>query len=536
MTKVAQSKARAGPISLHRLAGLFDFIESPWAIALVPAICLAIYIGFGRTGLITVAIILPTLLFAARMVLVQRRAEARAHDPVTGLGQRDSLIDRLNEARGIEADNRRNMACFAVGFEDFGTLEQRYGDDAARGILVEASERLCRITREWDAVVRLEGPKFCVGLTHLQRVDLEMAIEIAGRFQNALAEPFAIDGTKVFATASVGICLPPVAPDLTSEGLIVGAERALDVAMSVTGGAIRRYSQGMLKADRDSGLLRSEAVSALNDGRILPWFQPQVSTDTGLVTGVEVLARWEDPDRGPISPGDFLPILEREGLLVRLGEVMLEGALTALGACAKAGTPIPSVGINVTEAELRDPKFASRVRWALDAHDVDPSRLTIEVLETVTSDGADDMVSRSLASLARLGCKIDLDDFGTGNASVSSLRRFQVHRLKIDRSYIASVDRDASQQSMVAAIVTMAEQLDLETLAEGVETVGEHAMVAQLGCLHVQGYSVARPMPLDALCTWLSEHDTQAGPVPLPGLPAGPDAAKGRSTRDGKTA
>ncbi|MEO1195901.1 MAG: bifunctional diguanylate cyclase/phosphodiesterase [Pseudomonadota bacterium] len=536
MRQAAQSTPRTRTLPMFRSATVIDGLQSPWAIALVPTMCLAAYIGFGRVGLIIVAVVLPIVLLAARQIWTRRRAKLNSSDPVTGLGRRDSLIQRLDDARGNDADNRRNMACFALGFEEFETLSARYGDNATRNILVEAADRLRKATREWDAVVRLDGPRFCVGLTQLHRVDLEMAIEIASRFQNALSEPFQIDGLKVYPTCSVGICLPPVAPSLTAEGLISGAERALDEALAITGGAIRRYSQGMLKKDRDHGVLRAEALNALTDGRITPWFQPQVSTDTGLVTGLEVLARWDDPDRGLISPGDFLPVLETEGLLVRLGEVILNGALSALKACDEARLGVPSVGINVTEAELRDPTFSNRVRWELDRHEVDPARLTIEVLETVTSDGADDMVSRNLAALVRLGCKIDLDDFGTGNASLSSLRRFEVHRLKIDRSYISNVDSDPSQQAMVAAIVTMAEQLKLETLAEGVETVGEHAMVAQLGCLHVQGYVVARPMPFDALSSWIHEHRQQAGPVALPGFASHANEDKDRNTGDGKTA
>lgn len=536
MEQATQDKSTHRASPMLGVSRASDLVESPWLIALVPTLCLAAYIGFGRPGLISVAVALPIVVLAARHFVLKRRTKQHAIDPVTGLGRRDSLIDLLDAARGNDPDNRRNLACFAIGFEEFETLGTRYGDNAARGVLVEAADRLGKATRQWDAVVRLDGPRFCIGLTQLRRVDLEMAVEIAARFQNTLADPFHIDGTKIFPTCSVGICLPPVAPSLTPEGLIAGAERALDEALAITGGAIRRYSQGMLKKDRDHGVLRAEALDALNDGRITTWFQPQVSTDTGLITGLEVLARWNDPDRGLISPTDFLPVLEMEGLLVRLGEVILDGALSALKSCDDAGFDVATIGINVTEAELRDPAFCNRVRWELDRHELHPSRLTIEVLETVTSDGADDMVSRSLAALARLGCKIDLDDFGTGNASLASLRRYEVHRLKIDRSYISNVDTDPAQQAMVAAIVTMAEQLQLETLAEGVETLGEHAMVAQLGCLHVQGYAVARPMPFAALRDWISEYQVKAKPMDLPGVGLRAKPGNDRSGSSGKTA
>ena len=145
-------------------------------------------------------------------------------------------------------------------------------------------------------------------------------------------------------------------------------------------------------------------------------------------------------------------------------------------------------------------------KWELGRFDLTPNRLSVEVLETVVASNDDDMITRNINALSALGCQIDLDDFGTGHASISSIRRFSVSRIKIDRSFVAKVDKDRDQQRMVSAILTMAEQLDLDTLAEGVETGGEHAMLAQLGCRHVQGYGLGRPMPFAATLDWLHAH------------------------------
>ena len=155
-----------------------------------------------------------------------------------------------------------------------------------------------------------------------------------------------------------------------------------------------------------------------------------------------------------------------------------------------------------------------KIRWDLDRFDLSPDRLTIEVLETIVAGSPEDAAARNLAALAKLGCRIDLDDFGTGHASITAIRRFTIERIKIDRSFISRVDKDQEQQRMVSAIQTMAERLGLETLAEGVETSGEHAMLGQLGCAHVQGFAIARPMPFDDTLAWLTQHNTKLGTLP----------------------
>jgi len=260
-----------------------------------------------------------------------------------------------------------------------------------------------------------------------------------------------------------------------------------------------------------------EVARALENGEIRAWYQPQVSTETGEITGLEALARWQHPERGTISPGAFLPAIAQAGLLDRLGEVMLFQSLTALREWDRAGLEVPGVSVNFSTDELRNPRLYDKVRWELDRFEIAPGRLTVEVLEDVVARSDDDTITRNIAALSRLGCPIDLDDFGIGHASIANIRRFDVNRIKIDRSFITHVDTDRDQQNMVAAILTMADRLGLETLGEGVESHGEHAMLAQLGCSHVQGYSIAKPMPFEDVAEWLSAHRSRlASPTGLP--------------------
>jgi EAL domain-containing protein (putative c-di-GMP-specific phosphodiesterase class I) len=258
------------------------------------------------------------------------------------------------------------------------------------------------------------------------------------------------------------------------------------------------------RADREAS--RDAIEAALDAGQIRPHFQPQISTDTGAVTGFEALARWHHPERGLLLPGEFLAPLEEAGLSERLGEVMLFHALSALAHWDKAGLAVPTVAVNFSAAELRNPRLPERIQWELDRFDLSPARLTVEILETVVTQTDNDVIVRNVAALAALGCGIDLDDFGTGHASITNLRRFQVRRIKIDRSMVTRVDDDRDQQRIVSAILSLADRLGLDTLAEGVETQGEHAMLAQLGCGHVQGFGIGRPMALEDTAEWIHRH------------------------------
>ena len=208
-------------------------------------------------------------------------------------------------------------------------------------------------------------------------------------------------------------------------------------------------------------------------------------------------------------------------MMGRLSEVMIYHALTALRAWDQAGADIRQVGVNFSTDELSDPKLVDKISWELDRFELGADRLAIEILETVVAKGPDDVITRNINGLSALGCCIDLDDFGTGHASLASIRRFGVRRIKIDRSFVMKSDHDPEQQRMIRAILTMAEKLDLETIAEGVETAGEHSLLAQLGCTHVQGFGIGRPMPFDETLRWIREHEARVQAPPQIGRASG---------------
>ncbi|MBJ3764456.1 EAL domain-containing protein [Maribius pontilimi] len=398
-----------------------------------------------------------------------------------------------------------------------------------------ASRAIRPILRAEDLVGAEAGGVLVIALSARQSGSLENLIQVALRLQRTLQMPGPDrENGAVFSTA-VGICC---------EGSRASAMGAQDCLAATLRAVARAENRGRNEIEVVQGHtlpgspppldLALDLDRALADGQIVPFFQPQVCTDSGALSGVEALARWIHPDLGVLSPAQFLPTVKAAGADRTLTDTITRQALRALAEWDRQGLGIPRVSINMTRDDLDDPKLADRLDWLLDGSGLTPNRLGIEILETVLSLDANGTIPTTLAKLSARGFMIDLDDFGTGQASIASIRRFCVDRLKIDRSFVRGLDQDPDQQGMVAAMVTMAEQLKLQILAEGIETAGEHARAAQLGCGHVQGFGIGKPMRAEALPGWLrrwrQDHGGRALPDAFRHLPDPPALApKGKA-------
>lgn len=500
---------------------MLSIVAGPPILAFLPAITLGAYWFGGETALIVVALGLPCVFAAMGLAAKQAPRDTPARDGVTGLLLRDGFEAAAARVFHETSISGLKSACIMVEIDEYRQLVDSYGQATADLVMARTGERLQAAVRDPDIVARVGDSRFAVCLSPVRQLDLEICIQLAGRMQTAMEDPIQTDGAALHVSACIGFCTRRRTPSEAPQAWLTAAAAALAEAQSAGSSTIRAYSDDMHKRTQTRSDLREEAAAALENGQIHSWFQPQISTDTGKITGFEALARWVHPIHGTIAPATFLPILEDIGLMERLGEVMLFNALTALKAWDAANCDVPRVGINASSSELRNIRLVDKIRWELDRFDLTPERLCIEILETVVSDTPDDVISRNIAGLSAIGCRIDLDDFGTGHASISSLRRFQVSCIKIDRSFVTRADRDPKQQQMIAAILTMAERLRLETLAEGVETVGEHALLAQLGCDHVQGYGIARPMPFDRTLDWIAAHAAKLQDTPQIGRQTG---------------
>ena len=492
----------AAATGLHRTMAQ---LRRPELMVFVPAVTLAAFWLGGERMLILTALGAP-LIFAIAGAFRFSGATLHVPDALTGLALRPQIVTMMDNILRDAPYNGLTTACVVVQFDDAAALLDRHGRTAQTEILARCAERLCAGLRSGDTVARLEGGGFAVALGPVRRLDLETAVQLCARLHAAIAPPISLNAARIYVTCSIGFCLGERAPAANGAVLLDAAQVAADEALRNGPGAIRAYMPDMTRTRADRDALREELETALDEGQIRAHFQPQLSTDTGAISGFEALARWYHPTRGLIPPLEFLPAIEDCGLSGRLSEVMVYNALMALSRWDKSGLNVPMVAVNFSKSELRSPSLASKLKWELDRFDLAPDRLTVEILETVVADADNDVVVANIAAISQMGCGVDLDDFGTGHASITSIRRFPVRRIKIDRSFVTRVDEDREQQKVVSAILSMAEQLGMATIAEGVETPGEHAMLSQLGCGHVQGFGIARPMPVDETMDWIARH------------------------------
>lgn len=486
--------------TLMRLLAGFGRAE---VLVFVPALTLGAFWYGGEGAMLLTALVVPAVVLVAGLTVALGGSRSRG------------LVAELDRVLADKDGLGRTTGCFVIQFDDPAGLIERHGRSTQTEILARCNDRIRGAMRFGDTLTVLEDGSLAIMLAPVFRLDVETMIQIAARIQGVVQQPIDLRIGTVHVSCSIGLCQAKRAPETTGRSMLDAAQIAVDEARRHGPGAIRAFSLDMARAKASRDALRDGMEQALAEGQIKAHFQPQLSTDTGEVSGMEALARWHHPHRGCLMPGDFLPTIEANGLSAQLSQVMLREALVALSSWDRAGIVVPTVSVNFSAAELGDPHLPERLKWELDRFDLTADRLTIEVLETVVATSQSDTITVNIAALAALGCGVDLDDFGTGHASITSIRRFALRRLKIDRSFVTSVDVDREQQKMIAAVLSLAERLGLETVAEGVETAAEHAMLAQLGCGHVQGYAVARPMPLEEASAWLERMAIRACLPPL---------------------
>ena len=320
----------------------------------------------------------------------------------------------------------------------------------------------------------------------------------------------------VCGTALTTILARVVAPEAGLGGAILCAILAALILMGVSPKASAITPPSAPAIDKGHLSLTHDLNSAFDNQEIRPHFQPQVSLKDGQITGMEALARWHHPAHGMVAPLAFLSSVAQAQLWHTLTDTILHQSLSAIRDLQDAGIFIPQVGVNFAQADLEHPQLMTRILWALDQFHLQPNRLSIEVLENVVVQDAASPVRHSVNSLAKLGCHIDLDDFGTAQNPFDSLRQLNIDRMKIDRSFVYNIDRDAKKQDMLAAVVLLAQRLNLDTIAEGIETDAELGVVQKLGCGHAQGYGIGRPMPLDKLQNWARQYQQTPRPHASP--------------------
>lgn len=495
---------------LHVGVGRLQKLLNRWEVMTVfPLIVIASVAYGGDAVLWACAVALPTLMALKSWAMP---ADANAPDPHvkdTRIEGRPVFLRAADDTLALCAETKRVTAVLTIQIDSSLLVEGEWRSDLSEDVIERIQQRIGVTVRGNDIVARCGETVFGVLLHPVPRADLEITLSIIDRLQAAIAEPLSMDGVSVYVNSAIGLCLQERSPALNGAAFVAAAECAMRAARRSEEGGVRAFTPEMQQQTEVEHQLAGQVLGALDSGDIRPWFQPQVSTDDGKISGFEALARWHHPDLGLLSPAQFLPAVAAGHAFVQLGETILLHSLKALQSWDRAGICVPNISINLSLDELRDPRLADRIIWQVDRFDLRNNRLCIEILETVTLKSDDDAVMRNLRALRAAGFRMDLDDFGTGHASIAHIAQFGVNRIKIDRSFVTGIDHDPGQKRLVAAILSMADQLGVETLAEGVETPGEHSALAQLGCEHVQGYGISKPIPFEDTVGWITAHNAK---------------------------
>lgn len=481
--------------------------NGPQALAFIPALILGGYWLVGEGAMIFLALGIPTGFALGGLVAGAFRPTRAEKDIETGLALRDTAAASLNQCLANEPGTGETAAAIVIGLDDFRSVQEAVGAEKAATVLRLVAERIACAIRGDDVLVRLGPERFGIAIGPMRRADLETLISICGRLQSGIADPCPIDATRVFVTASVGFCLPGRAPSRTGEALLDCAELALEEALREGPSAIRAYSPDLMKRASERRQLSGELEDALLNGLIEPWFQPQLSTDTGKIIAISSSPRWAHPEKGSLPARQFLHDIHEQGLGRQLDELIFSKSCAWLKVWRESGLDIPAVGVALGPDRIADSRLVEHLAWELDRHDLSPRDIRLEITEeTVQSDETGD-IAAALFGLTEFGLDLELVGFGRGNASIGAIRRHSIRRIRIDRSYVTRVDRDHEQQTMISAILTMAAKLAITTVADGVDTAGEHAVLAQLGCDAVQGLAVAPPMQGSEIPDWIRRHD-----------------------------
>ncbi|NYE61722.1 diguanylate cyclase (GGDEF)-like protein/PAS domain S-box-containing protein [Duganella sp. 1224] len=419
--------------------------------------------------------------------------QAARIDPVTNYFNRHALSARLAQEVAQAAENGRECAVLFIDLDKFKRVNDSFGHAAGDELLRAAADRMHALLRPMDVLARFGGDEFIVVIPDLAPRSAEMmAADCADALIAATARGFELSYHAISVTASIGIaCYPNHGTD--SDTLIRNADIAMYQAKKAGRGEQRVFSDDMNAMAKDALVIDGALAGAIDAGEFYLVYQPIISAQSGKLTKVEALLRWNSSLLGPVSPDRFIPVAEDSGMIIALGTWVLEQACRQVGQWTHSTLSDVTISINVSAWQLADPAFVTLVSQALIRNGLSPHQLELELTERVLIDDTAN-VQTVLAQLRALGVGISLDDFGTGYSSLSYLTQFQLNTLKIDRSFVMGIEHSERSHNLVHAIIAMGHSLGLQLVAEGVETAGQAAMLEKMGCHYLQGYHIARPV------------------------------------------
>jgi diguanylate cyclase len=412
------------------------------------------------------------------------------HDNLTRLPNRVLLEDRLDQSIHNASRSGRRFAVLFLDLDGFKAVNDVYGHHVGDELLRDVSRRILACKREEETVARLGGDEFVV------LVDIkgpEDAAVLAEELVDLLSEPYQINGITAHVSASVGIALYPE-NGRTRHDLMINADAAMYHAKEQGRRGFRFFEMAMNANVHQQLKLQQDLRRAIECGEFTLYYQPKLVSPNGPVTGVEALLRWNKPGEGLVPPDQFLPVAERTGLIVPIGNWVIDEACRQMGEWRDAGRGDWTVAVNVSTAQLNHAGLVDTLRGALERHGIEARHLTLEVTESTAMRDAETSLA-ILNQVAALGVGISIDDFGTGYSSLLYLKQLPADELKIDRGFVTELACGNDDEAIVAAIIALGKTLGLKIVAEGVETVEQQELLTRLGCNALQGYLLGVPVP-----------------------------------------
>ena len=419
------------------------------------------------------------------------------HDFVTELPSRALVEDRLTMALAHARYSGEKVAVLILDIDNFKRVNDSLGITAGDRLLKNLSQRIRKCIREEDTLGRQGGDEFIVLLPDIHLIqDIEFRVE---KILDGIRGSFQFEEQEIHASCSVGIAVYPDDAEDTS-GLVQKAKAAMCQAKEEGKDRYHFFKPFMLSKGYRQMSLESSLRKALDQEEFQLYFQPKMSIRTGRVEGMEALLRWHHPEGGVIYPSEFVPVAEEIGLIQQIGEWVLLSACQQIKAWKRAGFPPISIAVNLSGYQVNQPQWIPKVQTILDRTGVGPQSIEMEITETVLMDNSDVALS-NLHQLNEMGIRISIDDFGTGYSSLSYLKRFPIHALKIDQSFIRGIGKleKGTDAVITRAIVSLAQALNLKTVAEGVEQVQEKTYLESIGCDDMQGYLFSKPLPVEQI-------------------------------------
>jgi diguanylate cyclase (GGDEF)-like protein len=471
--------------------GAFDYVRKPFDIQHVEAA-------------VSRALEHHSLLEAKRLyenhleeLVMRRTAELNHlayHDALTDLPNRTLFEDRLTQALALAQHERRTVGVLSVSLDRFKTIKDTLGHAEGHRLLQEVAARLTNCVRDGETVARFEGGEFTLLLAQIGGT--EDVLEVIRQVNEALERPFTLGAQELFITLSIGVSLYPNDGE-DAQTLLKNASAALYRVKERGGGGYQFYTADMNARALKRLALENSLRRALEREEFEVYYQPRVDFGTGRVIGAEALVRWRHPELGLVSPVEFIPLAEETGLIVPIGEWVLRAACARCKAWRDTGLAPLSVAVNLSARQFQQPNLSAMVIRILQETGLDPHDLELELTESSLMQNAESAV-RALGELKEAGVEIAIDDFGTGYSSLGYLKRLPIDMLKVDKSFVRDVTTDPDDATLVTAIISLAHNLRLKVVAEGVETEEQLEFLRSLGCDEWQGYLCSGPLPAGA--------------------------------------